>query len=141
MLPSSAYTLLFGLTLVLDQRADERVDAVAGAAPGVGALGHSGDEARVIDEEVHVREALRDHADVAALAVLVGLLAERQALVHADDLHAERARLLDEADADVVGQEEALAVRAPLRVGLPRADFPALFAARPWPRGRRAGSD
>ncbi len=54
--------------------------------------------------------------------MLVGALAERQALVHADDLDAEAARLLDEADAGVVGQEEAVAVRAPLRIGLPGAD-------------------
>ena len=75
--------------------------------------GDAGDETRVVDEEAHVGKALRDDADVAALAVLVGLLAERQALVHADHLHAERARFLDEAHADVVGEEEALAVRVP----------------------------
>src|SRR6266545_6163360 len=59
------------LDTVLDQRADEGVDAVARAAPGVGALGDTGDKTRVIDEEAHIREALGHDADVAALAVLV----------------------------------------------------------------------
>ena len=89
-----------------------------------------GDEARVVDQEAHVREALCDGADVAALAVLVGLRPERQALVHADDLDAEPARLLDEADADVVVEEEARAVRSPLRVGLPGADAELLLQPR-----------
>src|SRR5215475_4989693 len=99
---------------VLDERADERVDAVALGARIVGPLGRLGDEARVIDEEAHVGEALRDDADVAALAVLVGLFPEREPLVHADHLHAERARLLDEARADVVGEEIALPARPEL---------------------------
>ena len=119
--------MLFGLTSFSTSERIERVDAVACAAPGVGALRDAGDEARVIDEEAHVREALRHDADVAALAVLVGLLAERQSLVDADHLDAERARLLDEARADVVRQKEALAVQAPLGIGLPRAHLPALF--------------
>ena len=101
---------------VLDQRANERIDAVARAAPAVGALRYAGDKPRVIDQETHIRKAFRHDPDVAALAVLVGLLAERQSLVHADHFHAERARLLDEARADVVRQKKALAVNAPLRV-------------------------
>ena len=116
---------------VLDERADERVDAVARAAPAVGALRYAGDETRVIDEKAHIRKALRHDADVAALAVLVGLLAEWQTLVHADYFHAERARLLDEARADIVRQEEPLAVNAPLRVALPRATLSSALSARP----------
>ena len=92
----------------------------------VRSFAYAGDEAGVVDEELHVGEALRHHADVAALAVLVGLPAERQALVDADDFHAERARLLDEADADLVGEEIALSAGAVLRVGLPRAHAPLL---------------
>ena len=46
--------------------------------------------------------------------------------MHADHLDPERARLLDEADADVVGQEEALPVGTELGVGLPGAHAPAL---------------
>ena len=69
-------------------------------------------------------------SDVAALAVLVGLLPERQALVHADDLDAEAPRLLDEADADLVVEVEAVPVRSPLRVGLPRADAELLLEPR-----------
>ncbi len=70
--------------------------------PGVRALGDAGNETRVIDEKAHVRKAFGYDTDVAALAVLVGLLAERQSLMHADHLHAQRARLLDEAHTDVV---------------------------------------
>ena len=81
----------------------------------------------MIDEEAHVRKALGHDADVAALAVLVGLLAEGQSLVHADHFDAERARLLDEARADIVRQEKSFAVHAPLGVGLPRLYFPTLF--------------
>jgi len=105
---------------VVGERADQRVDAVAPRFRIVGLLLHFGDEARVVDQEFDVGEALRDDADVAALAVLVGARAEGQALVHADDLHAERARLLDEARADVVGQEKSFSAGAELRVGLPR---------------------
>src|SRR5262249_51463845 len=76
------------LDAVFHQRADKGVDAVARAAPGVGALGDASDETRVIDEKAHVRKALRRNADVAALAVLVGLTAEGQSLVHADHLPA-----------------------------------------------------
>src|SRR5688572_807835 len=112
---------------VLDQRADERVDAVARATPRKRALRDTGDKTRVVNEEAHIRETLGDDADVAALAVLVGLLAEGQSLVHADHFHAKSARLLDEADADVVRQKKTFAVHAPLGVGLPRAHFPALF--------------
>src|SRR5262245_2225286 len=61
---------------VLNQRADESVNAVARAAPGVGALGNSGNETSMIDEETHIRKALRHDSNVTALAVLVRLLAE-----------------------------------------------------------------
>ena len=47
--------------------------------------------------------------------------------MHADHLDAQRARLLDEAQADLVRQEIAFAVRPPLRVRLPGADAPALL--------------
>src|SRR5262245_25895193 len=102
------------------ERADQRIDAVGGRA--VWLLLDLGHEPRVINEEADVREALCDRADVAALAVLIGLRPERQALVHADDLDAETSRLLDEADADVVVQVEAASIRSPLRVALPGAD-------------------
>jgi hypothetical protein len=81
----------------------------------------------MIDQKTHIRKAFRHDPDVAALAVLVGLLAEWQTLVHADYFHAERARLLDETRADIVRQKKTLAVNAPLRVALPRRHFPALF--------------
>src|ERR671931_1324840 len=87
---------------VLDERAHQRVDAVALRRGIVGLLLHAGDEARVVDQELDVRKALRHDADIAALAVLVGLRAEGQALVHAHHLHAERARLLDETGAHIV---------------------------------------
>src|SRR5688572_7792552 len=92
-----------GFDLVFDQRADESVDTVAGAAAIEGALGNSGNKTRVVDEKTYIRKTLGDNADVAALTVLVGLLTERQTLLHADHLHAERARLLDEAGADLIG--------------------------------------
>src|SRR5574342_113963 len=103
---------------------DYGVDAVSGAACGVRALGNASDKAGVIDEKAHIREALRDDADVAALTVLVGLLAERQSFVHADHFHTERARPLDETCSDVIRKEIALTVYAPLRVGFPRASLP-----------------
>src|SRR5215468_265641 len=77
----------------------------------------------MIDEEVDVGKTLRDAADVDARRVFVGLRSEWQALVHGNVLDAELARLLDEGEADVVVEEEALAVRPPLRVGLPRGDL------------------
>ena len=99
------------LDVVLDERADQRVHAVAFRAVIVALLGVARHEAGVVDEKAHIGEALRDH-DVAALAVLVGLPAEGNALVHADHLHAQRACALDETDTCIVRQEEALAVRA-----------------------------
>src|SRR5688572_23056648 len=99
------------------ERPDQRVDAVAVRILAVGPFLDLRDEAGVIDQEADVRKALRDGSDVAALAVLVGLLPERQALVHADDLDAEAPRLLDEADADFVVEVEAVPVRPPLRIG------------------------
>src|SRR3989442_11649703 len=73
---------------VLDQRADKSIDTVARAALSVRALGDAGNETREIDEEAHVRKAFGYDTDVAALAVLVGLLAERQSLMNADHLNA-----------------------------------------------------
>ena len=59
--------------------------------------------------------------------MFVGFLAKRDALVYADVVHAERARLFDERDAGVlVAEEETLAVRSELRVALPRRDLPFL---------------
>src|SRR5262249_61802031 len=81
------------LDTVLHQRADKGVDAVARAASAVGTLGEAGDETRVIDDEAHVRKALRHNADVAALAMLVVLTAEVQSLVHAGHLPAVSASL------------------------------------------------
>src|SRR5436190_3243550 len=115
------------LDAVLDERAYERVDTVTLRIVVVRLLLHGRHESRVIDQERDVGEALRYNADVAALAMLVRLLAEGQALVHADHLDAERARFLDEADAGVVRQEEALAAWTELRIGLPRAYAPFLL--------------
>src|SRR5690606_41338848 len=110
--------------LVVDERFHERVDAVAGSFALVRPLRLAGHEARVIDDEIDVRVALRHDADVVALAVLVGSRPERQALVDADDAHAERARLLDERVPGVlVGQAEALAVRTTLLVRLSVEDY------------------
>src|SRR5437660_10009200 len=111
--------------VVFLQRRDQGVDAVAPRR--VGLLRDACHEPGVVDKEVDVGKALRDDADVAALAVLVGLAAEGQALVHGDVLHAELARLFYEANADIVGEEEAFAMRAPLGVGLPGGDSPFLL--------------
>ena len=80
------------------------------------------DEARVVDEEVHVGIALRHAPHVGARRVLVGARPEGEALVHGDVADAELARLLDQRDAGLVVQAEALAVGTPLRIGLPGAD-------------------
>ena len=114
------------LYAILDQGADQRIDAVVRTLAGKRSFRKIGHEAGVINQEIHVGEAIGHDANVAALAVFVRLLAERQSLVHADHLDAERARFLDEADADVVGQEEAVAIQTPLRIGLPGADLPAV---------------
>lgn len=90
------------------KRANQHVDAVAAGILDAGFLLDLGDEAGVADQEAHVREALRARPNVAALAVLVRLLPERQAFMQADHLDAEPARLLDEADADLVVEVDAL---------------------------------
>ena len=80
-------------------------------------------EARVIDDEIHVREQPRRPADVGAAPVFLRKAGEQQALVDADVVDAERARLLDERDADVRAvQLPAHALRPPLRVALPGGD-------------------
>src|SRR6267378_3315981 len=111
--------------VVFLQRGDQGVDAVV--AGRVSLLRNAGDEAGVVDEEVDVGKALGDDADVAALAVLVGAVAEGQALVHGDVLHPELARFFYKADADIVAEEEAFALRTPLGVGLPGGHAPFLL--------------
>jgi len=82
-----------GLRVVLQQAGDECVHAVA-ALRVVRTLLRLGDQARVVDQEVHVREAARDAADVPAGGVLAGLATEGQVLVDRDGADAELARLL-----------------------------------------------
>ncbi len=79
-------------------------------------------EAGVVHDELHVREHLRDGPDVAAARVQRVVAQQREALVDADDLRAQRSRLLDHRDPGPrVVEPEALPVRSPLRVDLPRA--------------------
>ena len=106
---------------VLLKRGQQRIDAVA-ARGIVRPFAFLGDESGVVDQEVDVREALGDPPDVHAGAVLVGLLAERQALVDGDVADAQAPRFLDHAQAGLVVHEEAAPFRAPLRVGFPRGD-------------------
>src|SRR3546814_2773619 len=90
----------------------------------IGPFRLASDEARVVDEEVHVGKHLGDDADVAGKTVLIGFAAERQALVNADVLHPQGTGLLDHAQALLVMQEEAAPARPPLGVALPGRDAP-----------------
>src|SRR5687768_4775651 len=74
---------------ILDERPDQRINAVIGAPAFESAFGNAGYKTRMIDQESNVRETLGDNADVGAFAVFVGLFTERQALVYADNLDAE----------------------------------------------------
>src|SRR5205814_7288348 len=85
------------LEVVFAQTRDERVDAVA-ALRIVGPFALAGDEARVIDEEIHIGIALGDAADIDASRVRVRLRSERQALVNRDVANSELARLLDRSE-------------------------------------------
>ena len=91
-----------------------------------GLLGLGWHEPRVVDDEAHIPETFSDHADVAALAVFIGILPEGHALMNADDFHVERACLLDHSGTDVVQQKKPFSVGPPLRIGFPGDDFPAL---------------
>src|SRR4029078_13221882 len=73
-----------GFDPVLDQRANKRVDAVARAASGGGALRNHGNKTGAIDEKLHIREAFGHHANVATLTVLVGFAPERHPFLQAD---------------------------------------------------------
>ena len=103
----------------------QRVDAIGCAAFIVRPLGVGRDEARVIDDEFHIGVALGDDADVAALAVFVGLLAERNAFVNTDHVDAELARFFNQARAGPVRKKRYFLVRSPLGIGFPCADAPA----------------
>src|SRR3546814_692129 len=91
---------------VLLDRADQLVHPLA-AAGIIGPFRLASDEARVVDEEVHVGKHLGDDADVAGKTVLIGFAAERQALVNADVLDPQGTGLLDHAQALLVMPEEA----------------------------------
>src|SRR5205085_523255 len=58
----------------------------------------------------------------AAVGSRMRLAAEGQSLVDRDSANAELARLLDHRQSDLVVEEEAFAVRTPLRIGFPRRD-------------------
>jgi hypothetical protein len=77
----------------------------------------------MVDDEVRVGEHLGHDADVARIRVDRVERGERNALVRAEELHAELQASLDEGDARVrVVQVVPGPVRAPWRVTLPRAD-------------------
>jgi hypothetical protein len=100
-------------------RPDKLVDALA-ASRVIRPLWPTGDEARVVNQKIHVREHLGDNPDVARQAVFVRPLAEREAFVDADVLDPERAGLLDHAQARTfVIQKEATSIRPPLSITLP----------------------
>lgn len=105
----------------------QRVDAIGRAAFIVRPLRVGRDEARVIDDEFHIGVALGDDADVDALAVFVGLLAERNAFVNTNHVDAELARFLDQARAGLVRKKKSFLVRSPLGIGFLCADAPAFL--------------
>ena len=89
--------------VVVEQRLHQRVDAVAAGAGLERQLGVLRIEARVIHQEVHVRELACGFPDVVAAGVLVArVAAERDAFVDADVADADGAGPLDEGRAVAV---------------------------------------